>query len=96
MKLLDFSANGKTVKPLYCSLAVEKFLPFEHGRVRIEAGEKFTAKVENGRTVMTVKCGAGAREEPAFKVDFPSACRDAIKALRVAACHTIHQSKASS
>lgn len=94
MKLLSFVAKGNIVRPAYCSLQIKDMLPFEHGRVKIVESDKFGEEVKNGKTILHIRPGAGANEAPAFKVSFPSACRDAIRSLRAACCAKVYLTEA--
>lgn len=95
MRLMSFKASGDKVQPVYCNKLVSLVLPFSHGRVDIIEGSRFEAKVIGDRTVVSLKTGAGASEEPAFKCPFPSKVGEAIRSLRAAACARVHQVQAT-
>jgi len=95
MKLLSFIAHDDIVAPIYCNKVVENVLPFEHGRVTIVKGDTFNAKVVDGRTVLTIKPGAGASFHAPFKVPYASKVREAIQGLRAAACAAVYQAQAN-
>lgn len=93
MHIIGFKADKSRVRPTLCTLQVEKVLPFEHGRVVIQKGDRFNAEVKDGKTVLTVKPGAGANEAPAFVVLHVKAVREAVSALRAACCAKIMMSR---
>lgn len=90
-RMLAFREIDGVVQPIYCNEMVKVALPFEHGRVKIIEGRKFSAHVEDGKTIVTLKPGAGASTEPMFKCPYPSKVKEAIQGLRAAASARIHQ-----
>lgn len=83
--------SSHKLQPIYCSNKVGEFLPFTHKRVRLEAGEHYESHEDNGTTVVSIKVGAGASEEPIFKTDFTKQVLEAIKEFRIAACKRVNQ-----
>ena len=79
------------IQPVYCNPLVGIALPFEHKRIRLVAGNTFSSQEDNGVTVVSLKLGPGASEEPAFKTDFTKQVIQAICELRVAACKRVDQ-----
>lgn len=74
------------LQPIFCSTQLREALPFAHKRIVLVAGHMFSSREEHGKTVVSLKLGPGASDEPVFKTDFAKQVQEAIKELRIAAC----------
>lgn len=78
--------SSHKLQPVYCSTQLKEVLPFAHKRIVLVDGQTFSSHEEDGKTIVSLKLGPGASDEPIFKTDFTKQVCEAIKELRIAAC----------